>query len=75
LLFNELKLRSGLEMINTTDAYTSEALIIVTGISLLISYVTVDMLLMLEEKRREVKAARRRRVGVATPPPPLFASC
>jgi IS4 transposase len=57
LLFKELKSRFGLNEINTTDAYIIEALIIMAGISLMMSQVIVDELRKLEAKQREAEDA------------------
>jgi len=57
LLFKELKSRFGLEEINTTDAYIIEALIIMAGISLMMSRVIVDELRTLEARQREAESA------------------
>ena len=57
LLFKELKSRFGLDEINTTDAYIIEALIIMAGISLMMSRVIVDELRKLEARQRETESA------------------
>ncbi len=57
LLFKELKLRFGLDEINTTDAYIIEALIIMAAISLMMSRVIVDELRELEAQQRKTTAA------------------
>jgi len=70
LLFKELKSRFSLDEINTTDAYIIEALIIMAGISLMMSRVIVDELR--SETARGRSRRRRRQVGVAAPTPSLF---
>jgi len=57
LLFKELKSRFGLDEINTTDAYIIEALVIMAGISLMMSRVIVDELRTLEANQRETEDA------------------
>jgi IS4 transposase len=57
LLFKELKSRFGLDEINTTDGYIIEALIIMAGISLMMSRVIVDELRKLEARQNETDAA------------------
>jgi IS4 transposase len=57
LLFKELKSRFGLDEINTTDAYIIEALVIMAGISLILSRVIVDELRKLDANQREADAA------------------
>jgi len=57
LLFKELKSRFGLDEINTTDAYIIEALVIMAGISLMMSRVIVDELRTLEARQREAEPA------------------
>ena len=56
MLFKELKSRFGLDEITTTDAYIIEALIIMAGISLLMSRVIVDELRKLEGRQCETEA-------------------
>jgi len=51
LLFKKLKLRFGLNEINTTDPYVIEVLIIVAAMSLLMSRVMMNEIRKLDAKR------------------------